>query len=141
MIRLLKSAALALVLFAAVITALVPIGSSQVDFATEIELAVRELEYLYSRGVDVEQPIELLNKAISEYSSGRLESAYMHLQEAKRLISDLKLEEGSVYALAMATKAATVLALASIPIALYIGLPRLYLYLWYKLHRKWIVRW
>lgn len=124
----------------ALLTTSIPTPLVQEDLLREIELIMKDLEYLHSRGVDVGLVIDLLNKAISEYSSGSIEKAREYLEEAKRRVESLKMEAESTYIKIIAIKAVTVASLASIPPLIYFILPRLYLYLWFKLHRKWIVR-
>jgi len=134
-----RFAALMPVTLIALLTTSIPIILAQGDMLREVESIMKDLEYLHSRGVDVGPVVDLLNKAVSEYSNGSFEKAYEYIEEARRRVESLKMEAESTYIKIMVVKAVTVASLASIPLLTYFMLPRLYLYLWFKLHRKWIV--
>lgn len=134
-----RFAALMPVTLIALLTTSIPIILAQGDMLREVESIMKDLEYLHSRGVDVGPVVDLLNKAVSEYSNGSFEKAYGYIEEARRRVESLKVEAESTYIKIMVVKAVTVASLASIPLLTYFMLPRLYLYLWFKLHRKWIV--
>ncbi|MEM1642754.1 MAG: hypothetical protein QXI85_08215 [Desulfurococcaceae archaeon] len=106
----------------------------------EIENLMSELEYLHSRGLRVDDVVDLLNKAIGEYSRGNTQSAIAYLEEAKQRVVYLKPVAEKVYLEILITRGLTVAILASIPILIYFVLPRVYLYVWFKLHRRWIIR-
>ncbi|MEM0326482.1 MAG: hypothetical protein QW721_00820 [Desulfurococcaceae archaeon] len=106
----------------------------------EIENLMSELEYLHSRGLCVDDVVDLLNKAIEEYSRGNTQSAIAYLEEAKQRVVYLKPVAERVYLEILITRGLTVAILASIPILIYFVLPRVYLYVWFKLHRRWIIR-
>ncbi|MEM4869109.1 MAG: hypothetical protein QW081_01750 [Desulfurococcaceae archaeon] len=106
----------------------------------EIENLISELEYLHSRGLCVDDVVDLLNKAIEEYSRGNTQSAIAYLEEAKQRVVYLKPVAERVYLEILITRGLTVAILASIPLLIYFVLPRVYLYVWFKLHRRWIIR-
>ncbi|MEM1879113.1 MAG: hypothetical protein QXJ18_05060 [Desulfurococcaceae archaeon] len=106
----------------------------------EIENLMSELEYLHSRGLCVDDVVDLLNKAIGEYSRGNTQSAIAYFEEAKQRVFYLKPVAERVYLEILITRGLTVAILASIPILIYFVLPRVYLYVWFKLHRRWIIR-
>ncbi|MEM2014481.1 MAG: hypothetical protein QXJ16_03355 [Desulfurococcaceae archaeon] len=106
----------------------------------EIENLMSELEYLHSRGLCVDDVVDLLNKAIEEYSRGNTQSAIAYFEEAKQRVVYLKPVAERVYLEILITRGLTVAILASIPILIYFVLPRVYLYVWFKLHRRWIIR-
>jgi hypothetical protein len=110
------------------------------DFDSEVGVLVEEAGRLYSKGVDVAVVIEKLDNAIALYESGRVDEAYAALSEARSMIMDLSSVADRVYYYNTMVKAVTVAVLAVIPIAIYILLPRIYLYVWFKTRRKWIVR-
>jgi ArsR family metal-binding transcriptional regulator len=110
------------------------------DFDSEVGVLVEEAGRLYSKGVDVAVVIEKLDNAIALYESGRVDEAYAALSEARSMIMDLSSIADQVYYYNTMVKAVTVAVLAVIPIAIYILLPRIYLYVWFKTRRKWIVR-
>ncbi|MEM4596832.1 MAG: hypothetical protein QXG54_06025 [Desulfurococcaceae archaeon] len=106
----------------------------------EIENLMSELEYLHSKGLCVNDVVDLLNKAIKEYSRGNTQSAIAYLEEAKQRVVYLKPVAERVYLEILITRGLTVAILASIPLLIYFVLPRVYLYVWFKLHRRWIIR-
>jgi ArsR family metal-binding transcriptional regulator len=110
------------------------------DFDSEVGVLVEEAGRLYSKGVDVAVVIEKLDNAIALYESGRVDEAYAALSEARSMIMDLSSVADRVYYYNTMVKAVTVAVLAVIPIAVYLLLPRIYLYVWFKTRRKWIVR-
>lgn len=110
------------------------------DFDSEVGVLVEEAGRLYSKGVDVAVVIEKLDNAIALYESGRVDEAYAALSEARSMIMDLSSVADRVYYYNTMVKAVTVAVLAVIPIAIYLLLPRIYLYVWFKTRRKWIVR-
>jgi len=110
------------------------------DFDSEVGVLVEEAGKLYSKGVDVAMVIEKLDNAIALYESGRVDEAYAALSEARSMIMDLSSVADQVYYYNTLVKAVTVAVLAVIPIAIYLLLPRIYLYVWFKTRRKWIVR-
>jgi hypothetical protein len=110
------------------------------DFDSEVGVLVEEAGRLYSKGVDVAVVIEKLDNAIALYESGRVDEAYAALSEARSMIMDLSSVADQVYYYNTMVKAVTVAVLAVIPIAIYLLLPRIYLYVWFKTRRKWIVR-
>jgi ArsR family metal-binding transcriptional regulator len=110
------------------------------DFDSEVGVLVEEAGRLYSKGVDVAVVIEKLDNAIALYENGRVDEAYAALSEARSMIMDLSSIADRVYYYNTMVKAVTVAVLAVIPIAIYILLPRIYLYVWFKTRRKWIVR-
>ncbi len=110
------------------------------DFDSEVGVLVEEAGKLYSKGVDVAMVIEKLDNAIALYESGRVDEAYAALSEARSMIMDLSSVADQVYYYNTLVKAVTVAVLAAIPIAIYLLLPRIYLYVWFKTRRKWIVR-
>jgi hypothetical protein len=110
------------------------------DFDSEVGVLVEEAGKLYSKGVDVAMVIEKLDNAIALYESGRVDEAYAALSEARSMIMDLSSVADQVYYYNTLVKAVTVAVLAVIPIAIYLLLPRIYLYVWFKTRRKWIVK-
>jgi hypothetical protein len=110
------------------------------DFDSEVGVLVEEAGKLYSKGVDVTMVIEKLDNAIALYESGRVDEAYAALSEARSMIMDLSSVADQVYYYNTLVKAVTVAVLAVIPIAIYLLLPRIYLYVWFKTRRKWIVK-
>lgn len=112
---------------------------AQREFEDEIASIMRDLEYLHGKGLDVEPVIKTLNKAIEVYYENNVVEAHEYLEKAKHLVEELKSTAETVYLTSLLTKTCIVTALASTPLVVYLVLPRLYLYLWFKSRRKWIV--
>jgi len=108
-------------------------------FDSEVGKLVKELGYLESSGLNVSSLVEELDKAVKLYYSGERSKALRILQSIEASVSKLKPLAREAAARRTMEKAITVAALASAPIAVYLLLPRAYLYLWYRLRRKWIV--
>lgn len=113
---------------------------AQENIPREVEVLMRDLEYLHSKGVNVDEVVDLLNKALDEYGKNNTQRALEYFKEAKQRINSLKAEAQYTYMTVLITKALTVVSLISIPLLLYLLLPKVYLYIWFKLHRNWIVR-
>ena len=118
--------------------AILPVVFSS-DFDSEISVLVEKAGELYSKGLNITVVLEKLNRAIALYEEGDVEDANMLLSEVNSLIGDMRVLADRVYLVNMVIKIVTVLVLAVIPLAVYFLLPRIYLYVWYKTRRKWIL--
>jgi len=118
--------------------AILPVVFSS-DFDSEIGVLVEKAGELYSKGLNITVVLEKLNRAIALYEEGGVEDANMLLSEVNSLIGDMRALADRVYLANMVIKVVTVLVLAVIPLAVYFLLPRIYLYVWYKTRRKWIL--
>jgi hypothetical protein len=119
-------------------TAILPVVFSS-DFDSEIGVLVEKAGELYSKGLNITVVLEKLNRAIALYEEGDVEDANMLLSEVNSLIGDMRVLADRVYLVNMVIKVVTILVLAVIPLAVYFLLPRIYLYVWYKTRRKWIL--
>lgn len=88
-------------------------------------------------------------RVLDNLSTGSLENLGDALSSVELVVGDVKsygvVEKavkgaGETYSRLLLLKATTVALLASIPIAVYLLLPRAYLYLWFRVRRKWVVR-
>jgi len=119
-----------------------PIVSASSDLDGEVGDLVERASELYSKGLDISVIIEKLNSAIVSYEEGDVNESNRLLGEARSLIENMGTIADNVYFTNIVLKAITVGVLATIPVLVYVLLPRLYLYLWYKSRKKWIVsRW
>jgi len=118
--------------------AILPVVFSS-DFDSEIGVLVEKAGELYSKGLNITVVLEKLNRAIALYEEGGVEDANMLLSEVNSLIGDMRALADRVYLANMVIKVVIVLVLAVIPLAVYFLLPRIYLYVWYKTRRKWIL--
>lgn len=112
---------------------------TQSDIYRDIEDLVDDIEYLSSRGVDVSQVIRILNEAHELIVENRLDEAKILVDNAKNTISQLHRESNVVYQKIILEKVLKITSFASLPFIVYFTLPRIYLYLWYRPRRKWLV--
>ncbi|MCX8205512.1 MAG: hypothetical protein N3H31_07680 [Candidatus Nezhaarchaeota archaeon] len=91
------------------------------------------------RGVDVDELVRLLSSALDLLESGELGEASRVLSELEGMVSELEEEASAIVLEKSIAKYATVAALLSFPVAVYLLLPRAYLYLWYSSRRRWLV--
>jgi len=101
---------------------------------------VHKLSELDAKGVNVTPVLVRLDEAIAAYERGDIESAERAVNEAISVLSELEATAGEVYRLVVLSKGLTIAGVASIPILVYQLLPRVYLHLWFKTRRRWLVR-
>ncbi|MCS7099818.1 MAG: hypothetical protein RMH84_07200 [Sulfolobales archaeon] len=99
----------------------------------------RRVADLALQGVDVGELVKLLNSALDLLESGELGEASRVLSELEWMVSELEEEASAIVLEKSIAKYATVAALLSFPVAVYLLLPRAYLYLWYSSRRRWLV--
>ena len=109
------------------------------SFDSEIGILVEEASELYFKGLNITEILEKLNRAITLYEEGSVEDANRLLREVKSLIENSRIIANSVYLTNTVIKIVTISILIAIPLVVYFLLPRLYLYLWYKSRKKWVV--
>jgi len=119
---------------------LTPIIASTQDFDSVIAEYIARVRRLEAKNVDTTQVVELINEAVEKYQEEDETRALQILGEVDFLLDSLERSVDQVYYQYVFTKAITVIVLALIPILVYTLLPRIYLYLWFKTRRKWIVR-
>lgn len=110
------------------------------DAYTQIYELIREIELLHGKGVDVSGVIRDLNTALELLEAGRHAEAESILKQIRRDVENLKSTADKVHLYLLTTKLGSVIAIACIPVLVYLLLPRLYLYLWYKTRKHWLVR-
>ncbi|MCY0867820.1 MAG: hypothetical protein OWQ48_01110 [Desulfurococcus sp.] len=95
---------------------------------------------LEDKGVNVSGVIALLDRAAKYIDAGRYEDAERLLSEAEGVLAGLEEESNTVYLGNLIVKGVEAAIIASIPLAVYFLLPRFYIYTWFKLKRRWLVR-
>ena len=119
-----------------------PLVSASSELDSEVGDLVERAGDLYSKGLDVSVIIEKLNSAVVLSEEGSVEEARGVLSEVRSLVEDMSTVADSVYFTNTLIKGVTVAVLAAIPVLVYTLLPRVYLYLWFKSRKKWLVlRW
>jgi len=111
------------------------------DFDFEVSKLVDRVSGLYLRGVNISSVVEKLDNAVKVYEGGDVEKAWSLLNEVHGMVTELENVADETYFWLMFNRIVTVALLVSIPIAVYFLLPRLYLYLWFRVRRRWVVRW
>jgi hypothetical protein len=101
---------------------------------------VHRLCELSAKGVNVTPVLVKLDEAIAAYERGDVESAERALDKAISILSKLEATADEVYRFIVLSKVLAIAGLASIPILVYTLLPRVYLHLWFKTRRRWLVR-
>lgn len=111
------------------------------DINSQVYELIEELEYLHEKGVDISEVVRDLNEVLGLLESGEIDRGLVILEQVRSDVERLKSVAETVYLYKMAIKFGSVIALSSIPVLVYFLLPRLYLYLWYRTHKHWHVRW
>ncbi len=127
---------------AALIVAMLSFLNSSIEMQTfdrEVGSLVQQLEQLYSAGVDVDPLVRDLDRAVKLYENGHRDSAITILKEIRERIELLKSRAPEIALRKRIALGIEVGALASIPLLVYFVLPRIYLLLWYRARRKWLV--
>jgi len=95
---------------------------------------------LYMKGVNVTDVVRKLDEVVELYERGDIDRARDILNDTEVEVLELEKIADNVYRSIVISKAITIAFLVSIPVAVYYFLPRVYLYIWFKLRRRWLVR-
>ncbi|MEM1679298.1 MAG: hypothetical protein QXJ56_07965 [Ignisphaera sp.] len=95
-----------------------------------------EVARLAQQGIDVSNLVEKLKEAHEALTNGRS----INLSIIRAEIDNTRHEISRIVLYKNLVKGSAILGLISIPILVYILLPRVYLYIWYKSRRKWVVK-
>lgn len=95
---------------------------------------------LYMKGVNVTDVVKKLDEVVELYERGDIDRARDILNDIEVEVLELEKIADNVYRSIVISKAITIAFLVSIPVAVYYFLPRVYLYIWFKLRRRWLVR-
>ncbi len=131
-----------LLLVVAALALLAPIAGAQPagqDVEARVVSLYEEAYKLAKRGIDVEEVVHMLDQALKLARQGDTGEAQRLLEEASRRLDTLSSQADSILLRARLEKYLTVAVLASIPVATYLLLPRLYLRLWYRSRKRWVV--
>ncbi len=104
-----------------------------------ISVLLKDLEYLNSKGVDVSKVVKDLNAVVKLYEANRIEEAMSLLNNVSLEVKVLKSQAENVYLRNAVVRYGAIAFTLSIPVIAYFAIPRIYLYIWFKLHRSWIV--
>ncbi|MEM4849033.1 MAG: hypothetical protein QXM55_05305 [Ignisphaera sp.] len=95
-----------------------------------------EVAKLAQQGIDVSNLVEKLMEAHEALTSSRS----FNLSVIKAEIDNIKRDAPKIILYKNIVKGFSVGGLISIPILIYLFLPRVYLYIWYKSRRRWVVK-
>ncbi|AFH42523.1 hypothetical protein IOK49_03455 [Fervidicoccus fontis] len=99
-----------------------------------------EIVYLYDHGVNVSQLVNKLNYAVKLEQEGNITASSLIISQLQENISALMPSAESNYYKIIALKIIEIILLLSIPVLTYVFLPRIYLSIWYRSRRKWLVK-
>ncbi len=116
-----------------------PIAYSE-DLDAEVVNILNDLDYLYSRGVDIEDLVQKLDHVVKLIEGRDYDEARVLLSEIRTEVDLLKARAEEIYLYKSIYKYGLQGLVLSTPILVYILLPRIYLYLWFRFRRKWIVK-
>jgi hypothetical protein len=102
------------------------------------ELYVRTVR-LASQGIDVGEVVGYLSKSLELLEAGRYGEAFEEMVRAEDVVARLELSAGGVVMRGMLVKYGATAVLALLPVAIYLLLPRVYVYAWYRARRRWVV--
>lgn len=122
-----------------VLLVLSPVASLGGDIYSKLyELYVRTAE-LSLKGIETGKLEELLASAVDLIESGDYSKALEVMSEVEKYLFELESRAGTIMLEKSLVKYGTAVAVASIPLLIYLLLPRLYIYLWYTTRRNWVV--
>ncbi len=101
---------------------------------------LKRLQTLESRHINVTPLVEELNTAVQLAQNGDAGSAEKMIRDVESKVARLEAGSETHYRVYMAVKTAEVAVLLSAPLLFYFGFPRLYLYIWFRVRRRWIVK-
>jgi len=102
---------------------------------------MKDLEYLESREVNVSSLIQRVNEDIKGLEKDPGNATYIKdLESIREEIKALKSDAENIYIINNIIRYSTAVGIGLVPVAVYILLPRIYLYIWYRTRRRWIVQ-
>lgn len=100
---------------------------------------VKDLTYLSELGIDTFGLSKELDRALDLIQKGRYSEANTVLLKVKKELESLKSRASHIHLINEVRKYTIVVLIGLAPVLTYFLLPRLYLYLWYRYRRKWLV--
>lgn len=131
--------AVIIILVLTLLYAICPIVFSE-NLDSEVASVLKDIDYLYNHGVNVDDLVHRLDQAVKLINNGDYDRAKTILSGIKNEIGSLKNKAETIYLYQTIYKYGLVALLLSLPILAYFLTPRIYLYLWYRLRRGWIVK-
>jgi len=117
----------------------IPPQGEEWELLSEALALLERLQALSKKSVNVSDLASQLNEALALSREGRREEASRLLREVERRVQSLEATADRHYREAMAAKYARVGAALSAPVLFYALFPRLYVALWFRSRRRWVV--
>ena len=142
-----RYALLAIALLASLVLLLAPASDVHASSSVMggVERVFAHVERLSEEGVNVSRAVGLLNSALEKAyacppgNAACLGEARGYLAKAERVVGELEAGAPAEIAWRNARMYATLAGLALIPVASYLGIPRVWAWAWARSRRKWLV--
>ena len=116
-------------------------GDNLSEIDSLVSSIMKDLEYLKSREVNVSSLIQRVNEDIKGLEKDPGNTTYIKdLESIREEIKALKTDAENIYIINNIIRYSTAVGIGLVPIAVYILLPRIYLYIWYRTRRRWVVQ-
>ncbi|NAZ13633.1 MAG: hypothetical protein GU359_05725 [Desulfurococcales archaeon] len=116
-------------------------GDNLSEIDSLVSSIMKDLEYLESREVNVSSLIQRVNEDIKGLEKDPGNATYIKdLESIRDEIKALKSDAENIYIINNIIRYSTAVGIGLVPVAVYILLPRIYLYIWYRTRRRWIVQ-
>ncbi len=102
--------------------------------------AYRLVTELSRNNINVSKYVPLLETAYLEIGRGDYDDANRILDEVIPELDSIHDSMGSILFIRNIRRIVVVVSLALVPVLFYFFFPRLYLYVWYYLHRRWLLK-
>jgi len=101
---------------------------------------LKRVQKLSSKGLNVTALVSELDDVVELAQSGEVRLAEAKLSSLRERVVELESIADRIYLASTILKYVKIAGVLSIPIIFYLLFPRLYLYLWFRARRRWIVR-
>lgn len=91
------------------------------------------------KGIDVHQYVVALNEALQLLESNKSEEAVELMNRIDSDLRELESRAGNIVFTKTLSKYTTATAILSLPAIVYFLLPRLYIYVWFRSRRRWVL--
>jgi len=118
---------------------LIPLHADDNQVPGDFIEVYRKILEAHRRGIYVDDLVNRAAEALELYEGGNTEEAYEILSNVSSRL-DALLAAPSPQPLLAAVKYVAVAGILSVPIAFYFAFPRLYLRVWFRYRRRWVVK-
>lgn len=119
------------------------IVSGEADSSTLINEALSlltRIQKLAGKNINVTDLTVQLNESLRLLQEGRITEAESLLERLEDEVAVLEASADTYYMWGIIMKYVRVALVLSIPLLFYLFFPRLYIYLWFRLRRRWVIR-